>query len=189
MCELGCVFQDHRWAKFKHRKSQIQFCCYTYSYNTAGGKKYLHFSARNPIPTGETVSVWRYRFKPSEGFSFHVDGRTLTLEQDRLRTERFNPLPRNHVKGRRGREAIVRVKVAIASYSCRQAENLFAKTSTLELFYFFFRSFQQVFHFLTFQQSKDCFLKHKGTMEQKNPLGTAAASSFRSVERHTSHQV
>lgn len=170
-------------------KSQIQFCCYTYSYNTAGGKKYLHFSARNPIPTGETVSVWRYRFKQSEGFSFHVDGRTLTLEQDRLRTERFNPLPRNHVKGRRGREAIVRVKVAIASYSCRQAENLFAKTSTLELFYFFFRSFQQVFHFLTFQQSKDCFLKHKGTTEQKNPLGTAAASSFRSVERHTSHQV
>lgn len=168
MCELGCVFQDHRWAKFKHRKSQIQFCCYTYSYNTAGGKKYLHFSARNPIPTGETVSVWRYRFKQSEGFSFHVDGRTLTLEQDRLRTERFNPLPRNHVKGRRGREAIVRVKVAIASYSCRQAENLFAKTSTLELFYFFFRSFQQVFHFLIFSAVQRLFSqtqRNNGTEE------------------------
>lgn len=168
MCELGCVFQDHRWAKFKHRKSQIQFCCYTYSYNTAGGKKYLHFSARNPIPTGETVSVWRYRFKQSEGFSFHVDGRTLTLEQDRLRKERFNPLPRNHVKGRRGREAIVRVKVAIASYSCRQAENLFAKTSTLELFYFFFRSFQQVFHFLIFSAVQRLFSqtqRNNGTEE------------------------
>lgn len=149
-------------------KSQIQFCCYTYSYNTAGGKKYLHFSARNPIPTGETVSVWRYRFEQSEGFSFHVDGRTLTLEQDRLRTERFNPLPRNHVKGRRGREAIVRVKVAIASYSCRQAENLFAKTSTLELFYFFFRSFQQVFHFLIFSAVQRLFSqtqRNNGTEE------------------------
>lgn len=127
-------------------KSQIQFCCYTYSYNTAGGKKYLYFSTRNPIPKGETVSVWRYRFEQSKGFSFHVDGRTFTLEQDRLGTE----LPQNHVKGRRGREAIVRVKVAIASYSCRQAENQFTKTSALELFYFFFRSFQQVFHFLIF---------------------------------------